>query len=119
MIHVESDESIRLLKLSYSGNINPQELAACHEEVMTHLQRVEGGFLLLVDMTGVKSIDSSCAPFIERMMDLFNQTGIEAVIRVIPDPHKDIGFNIMSLFHYDRGVRMNTCSSLDEALELL
>jgi hypothetical protein len=41
------------------------------------------------------------------------------VVRVIPDPHKDIGLNILSLFHYRRGVRIVTCETLEEAMRAL
>jgi hypothetical protein len=44
---------------------------------------------------------------------------VETVVRVIPDPHKDIGLNIMSLFHYRRRVRIITCETLAEALRSL
>jgi hypothetical protein len=58
-------------------------------------------------------------PYIERMMDLFNKKGVEMVVRVIPDPYKDIGLNIMSLFHYPRRVHIVTCETLEEAREVL
>jgi len=45
--------------------------------------------------------------------------GVELVVRVIPDPHKDIGFNILSLFHYRRRVRIVTCPTLEEAMKAL
>jgi hypothetical protein len=40
-------------------------------------------------------------------------------VRVIPDSRKDIGLNIMSLFHYRRGVRIVTCETLAEAHTIL
>ena len=33
--------------------------------------------------------------------------------------YKDIGFNIMSLFHYPRRVRIVTCEALEEAMKVL
>ena len=44
--------------------------------------------------------------------------GVAEVVRVIPDPQKDIGLNILSVFHYSRRVRIVTCESLAEAEEL-
>jgi hypothetical protein len=41
------------------------------------------------------------------------------VVRVIPDPTRDIGLQIMSYFHYDGAVRIVTCATLDEATEIL
>jgi hypothetical protein len=56
---------------------------------------------------------------VRRMMDMCNEKGVEMIVRVIPDPHKDIGFSILSLFHYHRQVRIVTCATLDEALKVL
>jgi hypothetical protein len=41
------------------------------------------------------------------------------VVRVIPNPQKDIGLNILSLFHYRRRVRIVTCETLEEAMNAL
>jgi hypothetical protein len=48
-------------------------------------------------------------------MELFKTRSIGTVVRVIPDPEKDIGFNILSLTHYRRGVKIVTCETLAEA----
>ena len=38
---------------------------------------------------------------------------------VIPEPQKDIGFNILAAFHYQRQVRADTYESLEEAVRFL
>ena len=83
------------------------------------LAEVRPGFRLLVDFSGLELMDLACVPHIERMMDRCNQKGVEMVVRVIPDPHKDIGMNILSLFHYRRRVRIVTCETLEKAMEVL
>ena len=45
--------------------------------------------------------------------------GIAKVVRIIPDPKKDIGLNIMSVFHYQRRVQIITCETLDQADQAL
>ena len=67
----------------------------------------------------MESMDSSCVPFIQQIMNLCNAKGVDEVARVIPDPHKDIGFNVMSRFHYDPRVRFTTYEILEEALRSL
>jgi hypothetical protein len=52
-------------------------------------------------------------------MDLCDKKGAAAVVRVIPDPQKDIGLNIMSIFHFRRRVRISTCETMEEALRQL
>ncbi|MGA8658501.1 MAG: hypothetical protein WB586_20360 [Chthoniobacterales bacterium] len=51
-------------------------------------------------MTGLKSMDPAGAPYIGSVMDLCVTKQVEHVVRVIPDPRKDIGLNIMSHFRY-------------------
>jgi hypothetical protein len=40
-------------------------------------------------------------------------------VRVIPDPTKDIGFNILARFHYRRNPRITNCETMMEAAKLL
>ena len=37
--------------------------------------------------------------------------------RVVPDPHKDIGLNILSQFHYGPEIKIATFETLADALE--
>ena len=83
------------------------------------LDDMQPGFRLLADLSTLESMDVACAPFIGKVMDRCNDRGIKKVIRVIPDPRKDIGLSIMSLFHYDRNVRILTVNNLAEAEEAL
>ena len=54
-----------------------------------------------------------------RMMELLDRRGLEMVVRVIPDPAKDIGFNILSIFHYPHHPQIVTCGTMMEAAKLL
>src|SRR5664279_6295047 len=119
MFQVEVDKSKNLLKISYSQHIGPEDTKAVVEKVPTLLPDLQPGFRLLTDLSGLESMDLTCVPYIKRMMDLCNQKGVELVVRVIPDPHKDIGLNIMSLFHYRRRVRIVTCATLEQAMKVL
>jgi hypothetical protein len=58
-------------------------------------------------------------PEVEQVMDLLKSGGIELVVRIIPDPRKDIGLTILSVFHYGRSVRSVTCQNFSEALRAL
>jgi hypothetical protein len=52
-------------------------------------------------------------------MELCDQHGVGLVVRVIPDPAKDIGFNLLSIFHYPHHPRAVTCKTMSEAARLL
>ena len=52
-------------------------------------------------------------------MDICNQNGVAEVVRIIPDPKRDIGLQLMSYFHYGDDVQIVTCESLEKAMHLL
>jgi hypothetical protein len=76
-------------------------------------------YQVLVDFCRLEAMDPAAAPEIGRTMELIDQTGGTAVVRVIPDPSKDIGMTILSLFHYRRHVKVITCATMDEAIKAL
>jgi len=119
MVQVEVDKSGNLLRLSYAQHVGPEDTQRVAEAAPTLLADVRPGFRLLTDLSGLEAMELACVPHIKRMMDLCNQKGIAMVVRVIPDPQKDIGMNILSLFHYRRRVKIVTCETLDEAMNVL
>ena len=59
-------------------------------------------FRLLVDLGRLESMDLACVPELGRAMEMVDAHGVGLVVRVIPDPGKDIGFNILTIFHYTK-----------------
>jgi len=119
MFQVEVDKSKNLLKIVYARHAGAEDTKRVVEKIPALLPDLKPGFRLLTDLSGLESMDLDCVPSIERLMDLCDKKGVEMVVRVIPDPHKDIGMNIMSLFHYQRRVRIVTCKTLAEAMKVL
>jgi anti-anti-sigma regulatory factor len=119
MYQVRVDKSKNLLKITYAQHVGAEETQRVEEEIPPLLAEVRPGFRLLTDLSDLDSMDLTCVPYIKRMMDLCNQKGVELVVRVIPDLRKDIGLNILSLFHYRRRVRIVTCATLAEAMKAL
>jgi hypothetical protein len=64
-------------------------------------------------------MDSSAATHIAEIMDAIAKKQVGLVIRVVPDPHKDIGLNILSQFHYGPEVQIVTFETLADALQSL
>ncbi len=54
-----------------------------------------------------------------RVKELIREKGVALVVRVVPKRSKDIGFNILSLFHYPQKVHIVTCATLAEAEQAL
>ena len=70
-------------------------------------------------LSQLESMEVTCAPCIGRIMELCRDAEVGAIARVIPDPTKDIGFQILSYFHYPSTIPIATCHSLDEAMKSL
>ena len=119
MFDVKLDKSKRLLTVIYSQRVVPEETKRCEQELKRLLADQNSAFNLLTDLSGLESMDVACGQDIARVMDFLNEKGVERVVRIIPDPKKDIGLNIMSLFHYRRGVRIVTCETMEEAMRVL
>ena len=114
MIEVHSDKAAGILQIAFSEKVTPQEAEEWMHRAFAALDDMQPGFRLLADLSTLESMDVACAPFIAKVMDRRNDRGIKKVIRVIPNPSKDIGLKIMSAFHYDRHVRILTFDKLAE-----
>jgi hypothetical protein len=64
-------------------------------------------------------MEPAAATHLAEIMDTLAAKEVAAVVRVIPDPRKDIGLNILSQFHYGRNVNLATFESLAAALSML
>jgi hypothetical protein len=119
MFAIEASDTERLIRISWSGKVNSDEMRRCAEEIGVKASKMRPGFRVLADMTDLESMDSAGAPYIGSIMDLFVAKQVEHVVRVIPDPHKDIGLNIMSYFHYGSKIRVTICENLADAMRRL
>lgn len=119
MIEFETDLSRSLFVIRYRDHVSPDQVEKSFDEVRRRLNDFQQGFRLLGDMTELETMDAGCAPFIEQMMDLFNAKGVTTIVRIIPDPHRDIGMAIMSIFHYRGDVKILNCETRAQAEQLL
>jgi hypothetical protein len=119
MFSVEADDINRLVKINWSENVSADEMRECAEQLRTLTANMRPGFRLLSDLTGLKSMDPTGASYIGAIMDLFAAKQVSLIVRVIPDPRKDIGLNILSYIHYGSQVQMATYQNLSDALQSL
>jgi anti-anti-sigma regulatory factor len=115
MFLATSNPARRLLLLNYRGQVRPEELRDGRADLKTLLAGLPAGFHLLVDLSGLEAMHPDCAAELGRIMDLLDQSGVGLVVRVIPKPDKDIGFNILTIFHYQHRPQIITCESMAEA----
>jgi hypothetical protein len=115
MLLATSNKAKRLLCLSYIGQVRSAELVREMEGIQSLLAELPPGFRLLVDLSGLDSMEQDCVAEIGRVMELLDKGGVGLVVRVIPNPAKDIGLNILAIFHYPHRPRTVTCESMTEA----
>jgi hypothetical protein len=63
--------------------------------------------------------NSAAARHLAEIMDALAEKEVASVTRVMPDPHKDIGLNILSQFHYGPKIKITTFETLADALQSL
>jgi hypothetical protein len=120
MFVTEFNKSQRLLRITLAGHTTAEEARSCTESVRSLLADIQPGFRLLADLGGILSMPTTAAPYIGQLMDSCAEKGVALVVRLLPaEPSKDIGFAIMSQFHYAPDVRIVTCATMEEAANYL
>ena len=64
-------------------------------------------------------MDSAAAHHVAKIMETLTEKRVASVARVMPDPHKDIGLNILSQFHYGPEIAITTYETLADALQAI
>jgi hypothetical protein len=83
------------------------------------MKEITPGFRVLTDFRWLDWMESAATAHLAEIMDALAEKEVAAVVRVVPDPHKDIGLNILSQFHYGPQIKLATFESLAEALSAL
>ncbi len=117
MYSVELDRSKRLLVINALQRVTGEQAKQAVQRVRELLHDVAPGFRVLADFRWLDSMDSGAARHVAEIMDAFAEKGVASVTRVMPDPHKDIGLNILSQFHYGPEIKIATFETLADALQ--
>lgn len=119
MYSIEIDRSKRLLVISALQQVTAEQARVAAKEVRELLRDVAPGFRVLADFRWLEAMDSAAAPHVAEIMDTLTAKGVASVTRVVPDPHKDIGLNILSQFHHGPEIQIATFESFADALQSL
>jgi hypothetical protein len=109
----------RLVHLSFALHVGVKELQQGNQELAALLADLPAGIRVLADFGRVDSMDIACADEFGKAMELYDEHGVELIVRLVPDPSKDIGLNILSAFHYRHQPRIVTCKTMGEAAKAL
>ena len=119
MYTVELDRSKRLLVISAVQRVTAEQAKLAAQRVRELVRDVDPGFRVLADFRWLDAMDPGAAPHIAEIMDALAEKGVASVTRVMPDPHKDIGLNILSQFHYGPEIQIATFETLADALQTM
>jgi hypothetical protein len=119
MYAVELDQSKRLLVITAAQRVTAEQARQAAQQVRGLLQDVAPGFRVLADFRWLEAMDPATARHVAEIMDALAQKHVASVTRVMPDPHKDIGLNILSQFHYGPEIQIATFQTLADALQSL
>lgn len=119
MVYTYSSQERQILFIEFAGHVTAAEVEAAVPTLMGELEKMNPGFILLTDFSDLESMDTEAARPIAANMDSMSEKGIGSIVRVIPDPTKDIGFQLMGCFHYEPHVQTAVFDNLGDALKSL
>jgi hypothetical protein len=119
MFSIEADKSKRLVVISVAGHVTAEEAKEAAQKIREILVDIAPGFRALSDFRWLESMQTAASPYVAEIMDAMAKKKVSSVVRVISDPRKDIGLNILSQFHYGPETRTVTFETLADALQSL
>jgi hypothetical protein len=119
MIRPDIYHKENVLHLSFSDRVQLYHFEELKPRLPAVFRCLRPDFTLLTDLSGVEEIDIACCKPIGELMEQVVDAGVGQVMRVVPDPRKDIGLNILAAFHYPKTLRIKIYNNLNQAMEEL
>ncbi len=119
MIKVSYKKKYNVVIIEFIAKVDVAQAELFYSDVQQVLLKCGKGLRLLTDLSLVEEMDLEVRKIIKKVMDLFNKQKVSEIIRVVSDPSQDIGFGIMSIFHYAKEIPIIVLKSREEANELL
>jgi len=119
MYSVEIGRSKRLVVITHAEHVTAEQTKLAVQTLRGILGDVAPGFRVLADFRRLESTDPAAAHYVAEIMDVLAEKGVASVTRVMPDPHKDTGLNILSQFHYGPEIQVTTFETLADAVQSL
>lgn len=115
MFKLDFNQKLNRVILTLAGNFSITDARDSYAALERIAPQLKKGFMVITDLSGLEVMEEGTKQFFEKIMDLFNARGVSKVVRIIPDADKDIGLNILSLFHYSQNVPIHNYKTLEEA----
>ena len=118
-VEVRVQPERKIIRVHFRRRVSAADVRREVDTYESLLQQLGPGFILVTDLSELEEMELESFRDVTRIMDLSLAHGVKQVVRVIPDPDKDIGFHLLSLTHYRGRVRVTVCATAAEAEELL
>ena len=119
MFLITTNKRRNLVLLTLAGEVTAPEMRDARVELEDILGNLQPEFTFVTDFTNLDQMADEAAPEIGQVMEALEGRSVSLIIRVLPDPTKDIGMNILSRFHYEHPPRTATCRTMAEALKAM
>lgn len=119
MVHVHADPDRQILTVKFSGQVTAAEMDGSLHRVAEQLNELHSPIIIFTDLSELDAMEPAATNQIGAFMDLCDAKGVERIVRLVPDPTKDIGFNVLAIFHYENRVPTVTCETVEEARRAL
>lgn len=117
MIKASYDQEHNTVIIEFEGRVDASQGEPFYAELQKIVPKDGKGFKVLTDFTSAEVMNPDIKETVKKTMDFLNLQGVREIVRVIPNPEQDIGFGIMSVFHYSKEVNIITLESREEAWE--
>ena len=115
MVRVNYDTEYNIVIVEFKGNIDAVQAEHFFPDIEKVIPKHGKGFKLMTDFSSVEDMDLAVQRGIKKAMKLFTARGVTEILRVLPNPDMEIGFNIMSASHYSKEIEIHTFHSREEA----
>jgi anti-anti-sigma regulatory factor len=115
MIRVDYVAKYDAVILELEGDVDAAQARQCLIDLERALPTGTKPLKLLVDISGVDTVDLEAKSELEKGMDLLNAHGVAEIFRTSPNPDLDIGLNVLEGSHFSKRVQIHTFRSRQEA----
>jgi anti-anti-sigma regulatory factor len=119
MVSIHADPDRQILTFKFAGQVSAADMQLKVEDLSRELERLNSGFVAFTDLSELDFMENAGTAQIATYMDLCTAKGVGRIVRLISDPARDVGFQLLSVFHHEKGVRTITCANLEDAHKAL
>jgi hypothetical protein len=119
VVEAAVDVARNLLRTRYTGHPTTPDLEAGVAKIRAALRQLKPGFTILADWSKIEGMELDSVPYVAEIMEMARTHGVALIVRVLPEPSKDIGINILSATRLGGFARIVTADDLEEAERLI